>query len=69
MKLLIRPKLPFKLLGTSLQLDTETTYPAVPAKNIPGWFDKRMVFVGPDPGFLLEEGDYVIISGSFPKHP
>lgn len=69
MKLLIRPKLPFKLLGTSASMDPAKEYPAVPAKNIPGWFERKLVFSGPELVFMLEEEDYTITNGEFPKHP
>lgn len=57
----IRPKLDYKLLGTSLQLDKTKTYEAIWAKNQPDWEERELIFVGPEPGFLLERGEYQII--------
>ena len=54
----VRPHLPYKLLGTDIQLDPEKVYDAVRARHIPGWKEKQMVFVE---GILLEAGEYTLI--------
>ena len=57
----VRPKLAYKLLGTEIVLDPEKTYEAVHARHIPGWKEKKMIFVE---GILLEENEYEIVSDS-----
>jgi hypothetical protein len=57
----VRPKLAYKLLGTELQLDPEKIYEAIYAQNIPNWKERGLIFIGPDPGFLLEQNEYTII--------
>jgi len=59
--LLVRPKLAYKLMGTSLQLDPEKVYEAIWARNQPDWEERGLIFIGPEPGFLLETGEYTII--------
>lgn len=54
----VRPKLAYKLLGTELQLDPEKVYEAIEARNIPGWKERGLIFIGPEPGFLLDKNEY-----------
>lgn len=60
-KIRVRPKLAFKLLGTELALDPNQIYDAVLAKNIPDWEARGLIFIGPEPGFLLDKTEYDII--------
>lgn len=60
-KIRVRPKLAYKLLGTELQLDPKKTYEATIAKNIPDWEARGLIFIGPEPGFLLDSTEYTII--------
>lgn len=60
-KIRVRPKLAYKMLGTELQLDPEKTYEAIVAKNIPDWEARGLIFIGPEPGFLLDKNEYEII--------
>jgi len=57
----IKPKLSFKLLGTSIQLDKNEIYDAEPATNQPDWERRGLVFVGDAPGFLLGKDDYTVV--------
>jgi len=57
------PKLDYKLLGTSISVDKEQPYPAVHARNQPNWEAEKKIFIGPNPGMLLEEGTYTRAQG------
>jgi hypothetical protein len=59
-KIKVRPNKAYKLLGTDLVLDPNKTYTAVYAMNIPDWKDRKLIFIGPSPGFLLEENEYLL---------
>jgi hypothetical protein len=63
----IRPKLAYRLLGTELRLDPEKVYPAIHARNIPDWKERGLVFVGPDCGIMLEDGEYEIVKHYKPE--
>ena len=54
----VRPKLAYKLLGTSIELDPEKVYDAVQARHIPGWEERELLWVNE---VLLEKGEYTII--------
>jgi hypothetical protein len=60
-KIKVKPNKAYKLLGTSLVLDPNKTYKAVYAMNISDWEKRKLIFIGPNPGFLLEEEEYTII--------
>jgi len=62
----VRPKLPYRLLGTALQLDPEKVYPAIWARNIPDWKERGLVYVGDECGIMLETGEYTIIKNYKP---
>ncbi len=65
MKILwIRPKLDYKLLGTSLRLDKSKVYPAVQARNIEGWKERGLIFV--EDSILLENEEYEIVKNHKP---
>ena len=61
-QLRVRPARNYHLSGTDIRLDRTKIYPAAVAYNQPGWFNKRKIFCG---GILLEQGEYVIVSGKF----
>jgi hypothetical protein len=65
-KLLIRPKMAYKLLGTELTLDPSKEYWAVVATNLPDWHARKAVFCDE---IILEEHEYEIVRGKFPKDP
>jgi hypothetical protein len=54
----IKPKLSFKLLGTSIQISKHKIYEASYATNQPKWKEKEKVFCEE---ILLERNDYQII--------
>ena len=54
----VKPKMNFKLLGTSITLNKTMTYEAVPATNQPDWEAKGLVFVNE---MLLSKDDYDVI--------
>lgn len=54
----IRPKLTYKLHGTTIVLDPESVYEATPATNQPNWEARGAVFVNE---VLLERDDYVVL--------
>lgn len=60
-QLRVRPKLDFRLLGTSCTLSCKEVYIATPAVNIPDWEKGGLVFVGKD-GILLHRHEYDIIT-------
>jgi len=59
----VRPLLNFKLLGTSIVLDSDKVYLARDARNQPNWRDKELIFIletgdlENDLGFLLSKSD------------
>jgi hypothetical protein len=65
-KLLIRPKMAFHLLGTGLTLNPSKEYEAVVATNLPNWHERKAVYCEE---IILEDGEYEIIKGKFPKDP
>jgi hypothetical protein len=64
--MIIKPQESFRLLGTSIRLDSGKTYQAINATNQPDWESKGLVFVLVDgdidgASFLLEKGEYEIV--------
>jgi len=72
----VKPTAAFKMAGTSITLDTWSTYWAVHATNLPDWRDTRSVYLqvkrdgSPSSlqdadssfGFLLRKGDYTLVA-------
>jgi len=54
----VRPKMNFKMLGTSETLDQTRAYKATKATNQPNWEAKGLVFIG---NFLLSKHDYDVV--------
>jgi hypothetical protein len=65
-KLLIRPKMAYKLLGTELTLDPSKEYEAIVATNLPDWHARKAVFCDE---IILEDGEYEILKGRYPRDP
>jgi hypothetical protein len=65
-KLLIRPKMAYKLLGTELTLNPVKYYEAIAATNLPDWHARKAVYCEE---IILEANEYEIIRGKFPKDP
>lgn len=62
----VRPKLAYKLLGTHLQLDPNKVYPAIQARNVSGWEERGLIYVGDENGIMLEQGEYTVVKGYKP---
>ena len=58
MNLLVKPLMDYKLLGTSIQLDKESTYRVSLATNQPNWEEREAIFCNE---VLLEKGEYTVI--------
>jgi hypothetical protein len=54
----VRPKLAYKLLGTSIELNPDKVYDAVEARHIPGWKERELLWVNE---VLLERNEYVVV--------
>ena len=54
----VRPKMNFKMMGTSDTLDKTRAYKATKATNQPDWEAKGLVFIG---NFLLSTDDYEVV--------
>ena len=55
----VRPKMNFKMMGTSETLDKTKAYKAIKATNQPDWKAKGLIFVG---NFLLSTGEYDVVT-------
>ena len=62
--MVIRPKLSYKLLGTSLKLDSTQVYRAIDATNQPDWEERGKIFVqiNNNDSMLLESGEYEVMN-------
>ena len=59
----IKPNRSYKLLGTTMKLDSRRIYPASHATNQPDWKARGAIFVFPGENFdsmLLVDGEYTI---------
>ena len=57
-KMKVKPNENYELLGTSIKLDKNKVYAAVPATNQPNYKAMGMVFVG---DILLVKGEYKVV--------
>ena len=55
----VRPKMNFKMMGTSETLDKTRAYSATKATNQPDWEAKGLIFVG---NFLLSKDEYDVVT-------
>ena len=55
----VKPKMNFKMMGSSDSLDKTRTYNATKATNQPDWEAKGLIFVG---NFLLSKDEYDVVT-------
>ena len=65
-KLLVQPKMAYKLLGTELTLDPSKTYEAIVATNLPDWHARKAGYCDE---VILEANEYEIMRRKFRKDP